>query len=374
MSKPDVRINKIIEKADDLMLKQQALEDAPFGITIADMRQDDEPIIYANDGFTRISGYQNEEVVGRNCRFLQGEGTEEEPASRMREAIERDEAVQVELRNYRKSGELFWNEVTLSPLSNDLGEVTHYIGFQQDISKRKQYEKQLEEQRDDLTVLNEMVRHDIRNDLQVAMATMELLAAKSESADQAQISTALESITQAIDLTNTARDVAAVMLDEGSDYRGVPISQIIESELQDCQSSHPEADLSITGALPQVLVHANDLLASVFRNLFTNAIVHNDSDQPKVTVAAELADDEVVVTVSDNGPGIPDENLPQLFEKGWTGSESSGTGIGLYLASRLITNYGGDISLATGDTVESALGGATFVVRLPLADSEEGQQ
>lgn len=370
MSRSEDTIDRMMEQADDLMLKRQALDDAPFGITIADMRQEDQPLIYANGGFTSITGYPADEVVGRNCRFLQGEETSEEQIGRMREAIQSGDSVQVELRNYRKSGELFWNEVTLSPLCDDFGTITHYLGFQQDVTRRKTYEQKLEEQRDDLTVLNEMVRHDIRNDLQVAMASMELLQAKSESADQGPISTALESIIQAIALTNTARDVAAVMLDEGDNYEPVDLSRTIESELQDCRSSFPNTTFSVVGTLPQVQVRANDLLSSVFRNLFTNAIVHNDSDQPRVAVAAEIRDDEVVITVSDNGPGIPEEASARIFDKGWTGDQSGGTGIGLYLVNRLLTNYGGSISLATDRTAtEEELDGATFVIRLPLGTS-----
>lgn len=372
MSSSDDNLLDVIDAAEDLRLKSRAVDATPFGITIADMRMDDDPIIYANGGFSRITGYEEDDILGRNCRFLQGEKTEDNPVRLMREAIDNGESVQVSLRNYRKNGSLFWSEVTLSPLQNDDGEITHYLGFQQDVSRRKEYEQQLESQRDDLTVLNEMVRHDIRNELQVALASMEVLNTRAEDRDKEQIATAIESINQAIELTNTARDVADVLLDSGADYRPVDVGSVVEEQIRDCQSSYPDAELSIEGTLPQVQVRANELLGSVFRNLLTNAIQHSNVETPHVAVTGSIHDDDVFVTVTDNGPGITDDQQGHLFEKGWSGANSAGTGIGLYVAHQLVDNYGGTLSLVDDSIAhllpQSDLDGAQFVVRLPILE------
>lgn len=121
-------------------LRNKAMHQAPVGISIADARQDDMPLIYVNDGFVELTGYPREEVIGQNCRFLQGEATRDEPVTQMREAISREETVVVELRNYQKDGTMFWNRITLSPVENRDGEVTHYLGFQEDISETKAFE------------------------------------------------------------------------------------------------------------------------------------------------------------------------------------------------------------------------------------------
>ncbi|RAW44189.1 hypothetical protein DQW50_15670 [Halorubrum sp. 48-1-W] len=125
----------------DEALKTRTMDEAPVGITIADATRSDMPLIYANAAFERITEYSPSYAVGRNCRFLQGEATCDEPVHRMRTAIENGEATTVELRNYRRSGELFWNEVTIAPLRDDDGEVVHYVGFQQDITRRKRAER-----------------------------------------------------------------------------------------------------------------------------------------------------------------------------------------------------------------------------------------
>ncbi|CAI50812.1 sensor box histidine kinase (plasmid) [Natronomonas pharaonis DSM 2160] len=121
---------------------EEAMHEAPVGISIADARKDDLPITYVNNRFVEITGYARAEVLGRNCRFLQGEATRDEPIAQLRAAIERGETATVELRNYRKDGTMFWNRVTVSPLKNHNGEVTHYIGFQEDISEAKSFERE----------------------------------------------------------------------------------------------------------------------------------------------------------------------------------------------------------------------------------------
>jgi PAS domain S-box-containing protein len=127
--------------AIDESLKTRTMDEAPVGITVADATAPDMPLVYANAAFERITGYPPEYAVGRNCRFLQGEGTRDEPVAEMRAAIENETSTTVELRNYRRNGDLFWNEVTIAPLRDDEGEVAYYVGFQQDVTRRKRAEQ-----------------------------------------------------------------------------------------------------------------------------------------------------------------------------------------------------------------------------------------
>ena len=132
--------------ADDALsavgLRDRAMQEAPIGITIADVTQEDKPLVYVNDGFLELTGYDRAEVIGQNCRFLQGERTREEPVARLREALENGEEAAVTLRNYRKDGSMFWNRVTISPIESEDGEIVHYLGFQEDVSETKLYERE----------------------------------------------------------------------------------------------------------------------------------------------------------------------------------------------------------------------------------------
>ncbi|MFW6434992.1 MAG: bacterio-opsin activator domain-containing protein [Halovenus sp.] len=118
----------------------RAVDEAPVGITLSDPSLPDNPITYLNEAYEQLTGYSAEEVIGRNCRFLQGPDTEKEPVAQMRKAIDEDEPVSVELLNYREDGTPFWNQVTIAPIYDDRGEVSHYVGFQNDVTERKEAE------------------------------------------------------------------------------------------------------------------------------------------------------------------------------------------------------------------------------------------
>ncbi|MFD1572401.1 PAS domain S-box protein [Halorubrum laminariae] len=118
-------------------VKEQAMDEAPIGIVLTDPAHDDNPIIYANDAFEELTGYDKNEVIGRNCRFLQGERTSEDAVSKLRTAIDAAEPTTVELRNYRADGTPFWNRVRVAPVFDDAGSPEAFVGFQDDVTQSK---------------------------------------------------------------------------------------------------------------------------------------------------------------------------------------------------------------------------------------------
>ncbi len=144
------------EQQRRLDLFGRAIEVAAQGITIADARQEDTPLIYANEAFERITGYDTEKIIGRNCRFLQGEFTDPDTVARIRRAIDRREPVSVELLNYRKDGLPFWNALDIVPVHGADGEVTHFLGLQRDVTQRREQEQRV-------AVLDRVLRHNLRN-------------------------------------------------------------------------------------------------------------------------------------------------------------------------------------------------------------------
>ncbi|MCJ0618243.1 PAS domain S-box protein [Haloarcula hispanica] len=133
------------ERERELLRNKRAIDEAPVGVTITDPNQPDNPLIYANDHYRELTGYSLPELLGKNCRILQGENTDPEPVDALRDAIDAGEQVSVELRNYRKDGTEFWNRVRIAPVRDDDGTVVNYVGFQQDTTERKRREKRLEE-------------------------------------------------------------------------------------------------------------------------------------------------------------------------------------------------------------------------------------
>ncbi|SMB85188.1 PAS domain S-box protein [Deinococcus hopiensis] len=141
----------------DLQLLRQVIASSAVGTVITDALQDDHPIVYVNPAFERLTGYPAAEIVGHNCRFLQGHSHDQPGAREIRKAMQQQQSVTVTLRNYRKDGTLFYNELSLSPVRNAAGTVTHFVGFQNDVTAREEarhHEAQVHQQL--ISTLNRM--------------------------------------------------------------------------------------------------------------------------------------------------------------------------------------------------------------------------
>ena len=114
----------------------QILDGSVNGITLSDPDQDDNPIVYANKAFEKISGYSNDETVGRNCRFLQGQEKDQEELKQIRDAIKNTKPVEVTLKNFRKNGELFYNRLSITPLLDNEGHLIYFLGVQYDVTEQ----------------------------------------------------------------------------------------------------------------------------------------------------------------------------------------------------------------------------------------------
>lgn len=118
-------------------LRILALEATSCGISIANFQEEDNPLIYVNSAFETMTGYSKEEVLGKNCRFLQAEESDQPQLEILRHAIKSQKDCKVILRNYRKDGTMFFNELILSPVVDSTGKLTHYIGVQNDVTERE---------------------------------------------------------------------------------------------------------------------------------------------------------------------------------------------------------------------------------------------
>lgn len=122
----------------------QILDACVNGVTLSDPDLPDNPIVYANKAFEEISGYSQEEIVGRNCRFLQGEDHDQEELQKIRDALQKHGACVVTLRNYRKNGELFLNRLAIRPLTDPDGNVIYYLGVQYDVTQQVRAQEEIE--------------------------------------------------------------------------------------------------------------------------------------------------------------------------------------------------------------------------------------
>jgi diguanylate cyclase (GGDEF)-like protein/PAS domain S-box-containing protein len=134
----------------ELRLLHRAIAASSNGISISDSKLPGDPLIYVNRSFELMTGYSSEEVIGRNCRFLQGTDRNQPALPELRAAIRGGRDCEVLLRNYRKDGTLFWNELRLSPVHDDRGRLVNFVGVQNDVTGRKRAEEELRRAKDEL--------------------------------------------------------------------------------------------------------------------------------------------------------------------------------------------------------------------------------
>jgi PAS domain S-box-containing protein len=329
------------EREQELRRSKRATDEAPVGITITDPDQDDNPIIYANNGFRSLTGYADDEILGRNCRFLQGEDTSPEAIATMRKAVDNEERVTVQLRNYREDGTEFWNRISIAPVHDDEGSVVNFVGFQQNITARKRKERQLERQLAQFEDFGGVVSHDLRTPLETVRGRVELARETGDIGHLQQAETALERLDALIDdLANVMREGELV-----NDVRSIALDEVVHAVWDTIET----ADETLTIEVNTSIQADEDALTRLVENLFKNAFEHGGADV-SVTVGV-LADG---FYVEDDGPGVPVDERDRVFEAGYS-TKPEGHGFGLASVRHLAVAHGWDITVTEGSD-----GGARF--------------
>lgn len=230
----------------------------------------------------------------------------------------------------------------------------HHLSALRDVTDRVTYEKQLERQHETLSFLNQILRHNVLNGVHVVLARADLLADVVGDDDQAHLDAIQargEGIADLVGRVNRLNDT----MWNGERLEAVELCGILRDVADTAQESFPEADITL-GSLPDdVRVDADLMLEEVFENLVVNAVVHNDVEAPEVALDVAADDDSVSVSVSDNGPGIPDSKKDIVFGRGEKGPASDGTGFGLYIVRALVDRYGGSVDVTDNDPRGSVL-------------------
>jgi len=326
------------------------------------------PVEYVSENVEDVLGYTPDELTTGDVSY--GEIIHAKDAARVTREVTAnsgdttDRFSHAPYRIMTADGEKRWVLDNTKNIRTD-GEITHRLGYLVDITERIRTEQQLQSQRDSLEVLNKVVRHDVRNDLQLVALYTETLEQYVETDGSEYLQQVQSAAYDAIDITETAKDVTEVMLQSEADIEAINLQSVLLDEIRDVRANFETATITVDGTVPAVTVQADGMLESVFRNLLQNAVQHNDKQEPQLVVAVELDGDNVTVRVADNGPGVPEELQEQIFEEGQKGLESGGTGLGLYLVRTLTERYGGSVWIEDTDTE-----GAVFALSLPQGDNE----
>jgi PAS domain S-box-containing protein len=327
-----------LERAETLF---QNAQDAFFLVDV-DQTTGAYTIERVNPAYESLTGLSSADITGKSMQAVFDPGDAATMRAHYDECVANRKTVEYVEELSVPEPESYW-ETRIAPVVVD-DEVVQIVGATRNITNRKAYEQQLEEQRDRLELLNQMVRHDIRNDLQVISSYAELLKGRVDD-DQEYVDRILTNARTAVELTRTARDLSGTMLQTDTSTEPVPLRSVLLSQIDEIRTTYTDAVVTVEDRIPSVAVVADDMLASVFRNIVKNAIQHNDKPIPEVHISVAERGGRVRVTVVDNGPGVPDEQKGEIFGKGEKGLESEGTGIGLYLVNTLVERYGGEIQV-----------------------------
>jgi PAS domain S-box-containing protein len=342
----------MVDRGDDSIYREY-FERSPIGVFVVNGAG---AYVDVNETACEMVGYSREELLSMSIPDLVGSDTAAEIGSFA--AVKARGRVRDETRLVRASGEAIDVLLDAAQIDDD-----RYVAYVKDITKRKRAERKLESQRDELEVLNKILRHDVRNDLQLVTAYVDLIAERvTDEQVAAYLQTVSSSAEHAVELTQTAGEMADVLLLDDDATRPTHLPVVLVSEIDAVRESFPGAEVVLETDIPAVDVRANELLGSVFRNLLKNAVQHNDTDAPVVTVEARRTDAGVTVRFADDGPGIPDRLKAAVTRDGFCGEQSGGSGVGLYLVSTLAENYGGDLYIEDNEPR-----GTVVSVELPIA-------
>ena len=301
-----------------------AIRATRMSMIITDPRQPDNPIVFANDAFLKLTGYDREEVIGRNCRFLQGPASSPEAIDGIRAAIGSRESISVDVLNYRKDGSSFWNALYISPVSNEQGELQFYFASQIDVSDQKRSQRRLEFEKErfeaavqartseleaalaaQATLLHE-VDHRVKNNLQMISS---LIVMQSRAIEDETVKHSLRAMLERIEALSTVHR----RLYQSRDVSRFDVSDFVRDLVSDLLSASGRPDLRSVLDLDPVVISAEKAtpVALIINELVTNALKHAFGDgadaagKGKLGVQLRRIDGHFTVEVSDNGKGMP---------------------------------------------------------------------
>jgi len=325
-------------RKEQIQLFGRAVESVGVGVTITDAQQADNPIVYANEGFQRLTGYQLGEVLGRNCRFLQGPRTSEATRETIREALRAGEPVSTDILNYRKNGTTFWNHLDITPVHDDEGELTHFIGFQRNITEAVQHKQRL-------AVLNRILRHNVRNKTNVISGYAVAIQRGDAAPDDAAKRIA-DAAKELLTISEQIREFDAVIEDRGSDSERVDLETVVEDGVAAIRENRPDATVDVTiETAGGETVAAHHTLRAALANFFD---LLAQAPTPSYTVGLEPLDGQIEFVVVDRSGTLSAEELG-LVETGTESALEHLTRLELWLLRWAVEHSDGSFEVETRD-------------------------
>jgi PAS domain S-box-containing protein len=362
-----------------------AIEMTRMPMVLTDPNQPDNPIVFANKAFLDLTGYEESEVIGRNCRFLQGANTDREAVAVLRDAVKSGSSVALELLNYKRDGTPFWNALFIGPVFDSGGKLAYQFASQLDVTRRRNSEQAFRQAQkmESIGQLTAGLAHDFNNLLQVVHGNLELLASTTQD----------ERATRYIENARSAADRGAKLTRQLLAFarktrlapKPTDLSRLVSGFVEVIESSlgsQVELQLNLRRRLPRVMVDAEQLemaLLNILMNsrdampggglvTITTRLVHLNGDAP----ARQLSEgDYVALEVQDEGTGMSRDVIERATEPFFTTkSQGKGTGLGLAMASGFVQQSRGRLEIES-EPGKGALLRLLFPVAREQADQSE---
>lgn len=328
-----------------------AVQMSSMPMLLTDPHQPDNPIVFCNPAFERLTGYQQSEVVGRNCRLLQGPATDPAAVQRLREAIARQGQVHEELWNYRKDGSGFWSAVFISPVIGPDRKLRYYFGSQLEVTARREAEAALH-QAQHLEALGGMasgLAHEFNNLMTIVLGSLSQLGREVASPQgRQQLERAEWGVQQASRLTQQMLTFARHQF---HDEQVVDLGQAVtdfDTILRQAAGGDVTVELQLAAVPLPVRLDPGQLELALL-NLVRNAVdAMPAGGQVVVRTAEHIAEELVEIAVADTGSGIAPELVGQVVEPFFTTKERGrGTGLGLAMVNGFVTQMRGRLHIET---------------------------
>lgn len=354
---------------EELYLNRRIFRSVTSGISVANAREPDMPLVYVNPAFEVMTGYCLDEVQGKNCRFLQRGESAQAGVTLIREAIREQREVTAVLKNYRKDGTAFWNELSLSPIRNWEGELTHFVGIQTDVTARMEFEAALRQSEKLAAVgrLASSIAHEINNPLE---SVVNLVYLAQHSAGPADATEYLKQADKELQRMKLIMSHSLRFYKQSTKPQAVHTAELLRSVLELHQARLENSGVTVEHRereMPAVVCLESEL-RQVLNNLVSNAIDAMHGRGGRLVVRSREGKEwrygvpGVVITVADTGGGMSPETMESMYRAFFTTKGIQATGLGLWISSEIVERHQGRLR------VRSRPGSGTVVeLFLPFA-------
>jgi PAS domain S-box-containing protein len=323
----------------ELRTFQEAVENAGHAIYWTDT---DATIQYANPAFEEQTGYSVSEAIGQSPSILNSGVQSDDFYKNMWETIQAGQTWEDEIINRRKNGERFMISQSISPVYED-GEISRYVAVDTEITQRYQREQQL-------SVLQRVLRHDLRNNLNEILLATQLL---EQELDEPDVMDPLDAIRQTVEETLSlackVQELRKIFQRDENDIQELNLAERARTQVSSVQAERQHVEFTLD--LPsEAYVATTELIDQAIRNIIQNAIEHNDAERTEIEVTLEHQRnaEEVALCIADNGPGIPQHEI-DVLESDHEEELHHLSGFGLWLVNWVVSLSGGDVEFADND-------------------------